>query len=685
MERFDGSRKETEGVLEGVSSYEDLNAPTLAQGKEKFNEAARHTRWEKGFPGEHGSVLRWKAEKGFGFVRLHDGREAFCHVDDLCKHLQPPRGQGVPARTEITVGKVTERPKGLAAKNVMCNECAELEVWELQPSGPEIFGVRELKPVCVNKEVPSYAEPPIPFSVTWDANESFRQAKKKVELWKRGDLGGEFFKAFGEPQEVRALNENKIVLVYPDGEKEIYADTALHSGHWEVAPSGSWKEGEYGRIQAEFTFPDISGARSWQTVATLTYDGKAQLSKEFDTLDPHTQQEILLKFKESMPSPERVAEKRFENFLHNEATAKRLSKLRTDIRALQAPGDKYVSMRTYNTTLHEPTSSDGMRGGYDYAGTIIQYFLVTGARKTDIPRAFVGEYEGGDKVLIVEGEYPQEPAGSPDAIAAQLLEKRREIMKIEFERRKDVALPDHDSRLYDFDVDEWKRRYNARWDELQRALEQEWEREETEQLARAREAWESYKHAAQELRDARKEAKAVEERAKAAWMWDKPDTPFRENIGAVTVDQMIQETEGLRAYVAEMERRIAEKLAAQEEAKRREEEERVARKAAALAAEERAAAQRREQEAHNARYREILAHGTSTDEKQAQGSDALGVRESVQGPAEVAFSPEKDRHFKCSHCAAMQRLTKGEYKRYTEGASIALTCTHCGGKGEVRL
>lgn len=189
-----------------------------------------------------GIIKRWNAEKGFGFIRLSDGREVFCHTSELCEHIRPLRGQAPDISSPVNVKKVNQRQRGLAAEKVECDTCAAPEQWELQPTGPEIFGVRELRPVCVNKPNVSSYNSPMPREEVERANEPFIIAKKKETLWKQGIIGNEFFKEFGEPQSIRVDDKGQIILSYPHGEKIVSADSAMNSKHWEVDPSGRWEE-----------------------------------------------------------------------------------------------------------------------------------------------------------------------------------------------------------------------------------------------------------------------------------------------------------------------------------------------------------------------------------------------------------------------------------------------------------
>lgn len=56
-----------------------------------------------------GKIVRWNPDRGFGFVRLEDGREAFLHVTDI----EPRQPRGVDLRgQEVEVHRVSEGQKG---------------------------------------------------------------------------------------------------------------------------------------------------------------------------------------------------------------------------------------------------------------------------------------------------------------------------------------------------------------------------------------------------------------------------------------------------------------------------------------------------------------------------------------------------------------------------------------------
>lgn len=510
-----------------------------------------------------GTIKRWNAEKGFGFLRLSDGREVFCHVSELCEHIRPPRGQAPDTSSPVNVKKVNQRERGLAAEEVECDACAAPEQWELQPSGPEVFGVREMRPVCVNKSNVSSYNSTIPREEVERANEPFKLAKRKETLWNWSIIEDEFFREFGEPQSIRVEDENKIVLSYPHGEKVVSADSAMNSKHWEVSPSGQWKE-ENESIKAEFIFPDISGAKVWRTVASLYIN--PSLYKEFELLPESAQQEVLAKVKEKILPPADIAEKRFNDFLNEDYRKKEISKLRDDIHSLQAPGESFISSSTHKAQLYEPLSPDERRGDFYYEGSITTHSLTVGARKKERSH-WSGDYQGGKSFVVSSSEYG---GGTPKETAEQLREKliaeKRQQLKNEFDRAKKMNPPSPDTRLYTLDSEEWTRRYETRWDEMQKTIEDQWEIEDAQLLAEAKQSWEQYENVTKDLLSAREEVEQAERLARVSRVaLEYNARPDWGNIGSDTVEKMQEQVTALRAYAVKLNEHIPNAIRIREE------------------------------------------------------------------------------------------------------------------------
>lgn len=441
-----------------------------------------------------GAIKRWNPEKGYGFLRLADGQELFCHTSELCEHLRPSRGEAPASGTKVTITKIVARDKGQAAKGVQCDECAIPEQWELRPFGPVIFGVQELRPVCINKpQVPSYHST-IPDQEVKKANEPFSKAQEKQRLWGY-DLTSQFFKEFGEPQSVQAEGDDKILLTYPFGTKTVSAADAYRSKHWETYQSNKWRKGE-GKIEIEFLFKEIPNARVWRMVVySLEGYHLPRIGEEFEILTPETQKEIIAKVKESVLSPENFASKRWDVTVGKDGEKqKEIAELKQDIFDLQAPGELYITSRTRKTQKYEPPSPDERRGNYRYDTEVTDWSLVVGAKKREHPGwasdSQGGNYQGGKSFSIYSaetGRYGSADAGpkeSAEQFRQSLLDKKRKKLKEIFERAKVVESTSIDPRIYDLTPEEWSTRYNQSWGALQQQVEQEWQTEEQQAPAR---------------------------------------------------------------------------------------------------------------------------------------------------------------------------------------------------------
>ncbi|MBI4713868.1 cold shock domain-containing protein [Candidatus Uhrbacteria bacterium] len=496
-----------------------------------------------------GTIKHWNAEKGFGFLRLSDGREVFCHVSELCEHIRPPRGQAPVLDSPVNVKKVNQRDRGLAAEEVECGACAAPEQWELQPSGPEVFGVREMRPVCVNKPNVSSYSSTIPREEVERANEPFKLAKRKETLWNWSNIEDEFFREFGEPQGIRVEDENKIVLSYSHGEKIVSADSAMNSKHWEVAPSGQWKE-EGESIKAEFIFPDISGAKVWRTVASLYIN--PSLYKEFELLLESAQQEVLAKVKEKILPPADIAEKRFNDFLSEDYRKKEIRKLRDDIHSLQAPGESFISSSTHKAQLYEPLSPDERRGDFYYEGSVTTHSLTVGARKKEQPH-WSGDYRGGKSFVVPYSEYTGAPKETAEQLRDKLIAEKRQQLKSEFDHAKKMNPPSPDARLYTLDPEEWSKQYEDRWDEMQKTIEDQWKIEDAQLLGETKQSYEQYENVAKDLLAAREEVEQAERLARVSRVpLEYNARPDWGNVGSDTVEKMQEQITALHAYAVKL-------------------------------------------------------------------------------------------------------------------------------------
>lgn len=83
------------------------------------------------------TIVRWNPDRGFGFVRLEDGREAFLHVTDI----EPRQPRDVDLRgKEIEVHRTTTGPKGLRVASGTIRLSA-VQVWSERPRKGELSRV----------------------------------------------------------------------------------------------------------------------------------------------------------------------------------------------------------------------------------------------------------------------------------------------------------------------------------------------------------------------------------------------------------------------------------------------------------------------------------------------------------------------------------------------------------------
>ncbi len=497
----------------------------------------------------------WNKQKGFGFIELSDGRRAFCHVSALCEHIKPARGQAPDDTLSLCVGNVLQSVRGLAAEKVECGACAAPEEWELQPVGTEVFGMREMRPVCVNKTNKSLCDSGIPFETVQLANEPYRDAQRKLALWELPEIGDNFFEAFGEPQSIHVPNPDGtlIILEYPHGEKIVHTVYAMDSNHWETLPSGTWKE-NCGNISAEFTFPKISGAKAWRTVASFS-SINPNLEKEFDLLPEETQQAVLTKVREKVLTPVAVAEKCFHDFMTDNGKENAISELRKAICLLQVPGQMILGSISYK-------AQEELRGSYgdESWGTgrrtdvqHIRHVLTTGLREKEQYHGWGGQYESEHEIK------KREVGETAEQVRDRLIvEKRQEIGTFFDCKKRMIGPPSPDTRLYTLDSETWSNQYGQRWDEMQREVEGKWEAEDSQFIAKAKQEWDQYEGAADDLRLARQEAEKVEAQANelkvfSGHMMVRPDFGI---IGLNTVAQMQEKTRAIKSYTAALRSEI---------------------------------------------------------------------------------------------------------------------------------
>jgi len=507
-------------------------------------------------------VTNWNAEKGFGFIKFADGRKAFVHVSELCHHLNPGRGNSLASNSLVNVGKIVSGEKGFKALKVECGNCIKPSVWELKPTGPAIFGIQELKPVCLNKpDEPDY-KCTIKFNEIWEANEPFRQAKEKQTLWE-GGIHAKFFEEFGEPQNIAFDGEDQIVLTYPHGTKSVRAYQAYQSAHWKSSPTGKWKEGKT-TTEAEFIFDDIPGVKLLVVVAD-SY-GHPKLHKDFELLPSSAQNEILAVIKSSIRSPENIAQERFQRFVLSEYTKNDIDKLRQKIIDLQTPGEVYITSQTFKTQGYEPLSLDERRGNFHYDTQVTEWSLVVGAKKLERPN-WRSDYTGGKTFPILSKETGRFGSNEKFAENAELVRQtllsqtRRQLLEMcDREKTNDTTIPS-EPRLYDITPEEWDKRYIQTWEALQKEIEQQWQHEDNLALEQIKADEETYKKVVIELRQTREQVESLDKHARDLRidLSSLNSLGFGE-IGTDSSDRLSEVIQSLRQYITEANILIANQL-----------------------------------------------------------------------------------------------------------------------------
>lgn len=246
---------------------------------------------------------------------------------------------------------------------------------------------------------------------------------------------------------------------------------------------------------------------------------------------------------EKIRSPEEISEACFNDFINYGFNKQMIVKIREDLRSLQSPGKLSLEHKKRMITTYEGPSADERRLGGDVTFEVTTYYLRVGAKT----------------FVVSSGQTAKKPEGSPEQIRDTLIqEKRRELNNL-FENAKKERptwiVPRSDLP----DTEEWNRKFNARWDEMQQNLQTQWEKEDADFLTAARQSWEQYENASNELRSAQQEATQAEKRAHKLWIELNPfDTPSWGDIGKDTEDEMLEKAAALRAYAKDVDRYVAE-------------------------------------------------------------------------------------------------------------------------------
>lgn len=504
----------------------------------------------------------WLPEKGYGFLFLEDGREVYCHIDELCDHLRPQRGKMPERRSKLIVGNVQETQKGSRASDVKCPECAIPPQWELQAVGEELFGAREYKTMCVKGNSNSHC--PITYEQIKEANAPYREAKKKKDLWEVSYLLDNFFDVFGEPDSVKAETEEQIVLVYPFGRKTISAESAYSSRHWETIPSGFWMNKTIGNneyIKAEFTFTDIPKAKA---LIDVGYCGSlkgtvATLYKDFDKLPPNVQEEIITETKKTIPSSESCAENKWQDFLEDSYSQKKISEWRQQIIELQSPGEMDLDSSKGRETIHYGESDDGYISAGSYEKDVIRKFIITGARRIENS----DNKRGGHKFEIY-GSTIEINKANLEKIRDEMVDYTINMMMQTINVATDKKIPELDPRLYDISPEDWIQHYQEKIKTLSQKTLDEWRLEDEAKLKKLNEENDEYNAISNKVREIRDAVNRFNERAKKNRIYltdsDLPDVGHC-RIGESEIKEMLECVDQTKIYLEAAEKYMAKTLA----------------------------------------------------------------------------------------------------------------------------
>jgi hypothetical protein len=258
------------------------------------------------------------------------------------------------------------------------------------------------------------------------------------------------------------------------------------------------------------------------------------------------------------PSPEHAAEDYFNRFIENRGHGAEggFPKLLADIRTLQLPGEVFMSKKT--RTKKSTYLSPDERGERESSMELTDHTLTVGARKQEwTPTSSWNQGKYGDEgkkiyVAVTSGAHGEVPEGTPEQIRDRLLAQKRQLLKAMFEEYEAYGLPSKKSKGASSDPND-DIRYKARWNELQKALQHQWDEEEIQFLTENKRSWEEYEDVANDLRDARKKAAEAEEAVRAAkkqvnFSYERFTRPHDGNIGSDSIEMMHDQATALRSY-----------------------------------------------------------------------------------------------------------------------------------------
>ncbi|MCU0653613.1 MAG: hypothetical protein MUD10_05140 [Candidatus Pacebacteria bacterium] len=437
-----------------------------------------------------GKVKRFFLDKNFGFIETAKG-DVYCHERVLCPHFIEENGQSRRFRFDKTahIVKMKEDEKGNAAGEVLCDDCAGPEKWELEPTNNVAFGVREHRAV----QYAGYGGELRPYDdEIKEVNKEYWEALDKLHLWNAGPSGyrDRFFETFGEPQSfvVEEKHGRKhLKLIYPEplGEVELEMEGALNLDHWKKSATGNWREGEDG-IRAEFGIDGVAGATEFcQVVSTesrLTSDPNfPYLLNNFESLQSEAQEAIIKKVREKIQSPEEAARKRF----NERCEWHRIAELREDIVYLRSSGESTIE----NKASQSVTRDEDVTWGREFVHEWATCDLHVGALKI----SEAGIPLRGLKQFSVNGHFESAAEVKKTLLETKIKEFKDKIAKI----KNDCAyVLERSGKLLGA---EWRTQYLGECDKLIADSEKKWKEEDDAKVIDSADRIKTYKERAAEI------------------------------------------------------------------------------------------------------------------------------------------------------------------------------------------
>lgn len=482
-----------------------------------------------------GKITTWNAERGYGFVSCIDGRRAFCHVYELCEHLRPEkRGDSVKSGTKIIIKTLIESPKGLTAKEVMCEECAKPESWELQPIGEIATGVQgkvqELIPVST-KGSPSYLSP-FPLETIKTANADFLKAKKEEKIWEN-HINEAFIELFGEAKSVKIIENSdphnmtydstKIEMTFDHGVKTTTPYELLIGGHYSFTPMEEFSieksspKSSYTSIYIHYECDKFPQIKAKNKIAYFSENGTPHLEmKVFEKLQKSLQYKIIEELKRHTKSPTESAERYFTELLSENHTSENIERIRTNLLYLKdIPGEAYIKSRSYKKMESYPESDDGYLPAGQMEVTATDFTIFLGAKKVhNAPDWSDYKYFDEQHSIKIYGI-----SGNVSDIEGL---KRKLISKTEDEYNylmnglstRALSLIDFNPLLFDISEEEYNNEFSQRFNELIAEWEEKWNSEKEKIIRTYQAEAKEYQEALNKLLDAEQAKEAMYAKAK---------------------------------------------------------------------------------------------------------------------------------------------------------------------------